>query len=93
MPLKRRMAKRRFDLQQLVEAWSMPLVAGWDFFRDLPEIGVEVDRHGRPDLEVAREAWRVFGPTILEQRGPTAGATWAEQTFGKPWEMENNDAD
>ena len=93
MPVKRRNAKRRIDLREVMEAWTMPLVSGWDFFRELPAIGVEVDRQGCPDLELAREAWRTFGPTILAERGPTEGATWAERTFGKPWEVETNDAD
>lgn len=85
MPVKRRNAKRRFDLATVADAWSMCLIAGWDYFKELPAIGVEVDRMGRPDLELARDAWRTFGPTILAERGPTDGATWAERTFGRPW--------
>ena len=85
MPVKKRSAKRRFDFQTLLDAWEMPLTAGRDFFRELPTIGVGVDSHGRPDLVLAEEAWRQFGPTLLANRGPKDGPTWAERTFGRPW--------
>jgi len=88
MPVKRRAAKRRFSIAALAEAWEMQLTVGRDFFRELPSVGVAVDERGQPSEEDIAEAWRLLGPTILAERNPNEGPTWAERNLGKPWEAE-----
>lgn len=90
MPVKRRSAKRRHSIAELAMAWEMQLTVGADFFRELPTIGVALDERGNPSDEDAREAWRLVGRTILAERKPNEGPTWAERKFGLPWEMERD---
>lgn len=92
MPVKRRNAKRRIDLAEQAEAWAIPFGAGFDFFRELHAIGVEVDENGRPDREAARAAWAVFGPEFLLNRDPAVKLSWGEREFGRPWEVGGDDA-
>ena len=86
MPLKRRTEKRRMDPAAELAAWSMVFQSGWDYFGDLPRLGVLMDEHGhRPDRAAAEEAWRRLGARFLaEPQDPHLTPSWALKEFGEP---------
>lgn len=80
MPVKRRRPKvRAEDLR----AWEMVFLSGYDFFHELPAIGVETDAYSRPGRDEAEAAWQRLGSVYLEgyrdERTP-----WALEEFGDP---------
>lgn len=82
MPVKRRLEKRRRDPAAEAEAWESTFQSGWDFFSDLPELGVATDAYGRPDRDEAESAWRRLGHIYLANANERAGC-WALETFGE----------
>ena len=86
MPVKKRAAKRRLDALAELAAWSMVFQSGWDYFGDLPRIGVAMDERGhRPERAAAEEAWHRLGARFLaEGADPVQDTPWALSEFGKP---------
>lgn len=82
MPIKRRVAKRRIDPAAELEIWESVLASGWDFFRELPDIGYSIDEHGRPARTDAESAWLRFGPQIVAEWKSSDRRPWAETEFG-----------
>jgi len=78
------MKLRRPQERTLYRLWEGPLRSGFDFFDELPALGVKVDGNGRPDREAAREAWQQFGTRIVAERDPKMLPCWAETEFGAP---------
>jgi hypothetical protein len=83
MPVKRRVAKRRIDLETELLFWSSVFGSGYDFFGELPSIGIAVDQHNRPDREVAREAWHRLGAIWMDDP-INPWDPWALREFGEP---------
>ncbi len=85
MPVKRQAAKRRFTDSAEAAAWECTFDCGRDFFRDLADIGVEVDAFGLPDVDAVKQAWRRLGHIFLATRQPDPHRQpWALKTFGDP---------
>jgi hypothetical protein len=85
MPVKRRAGKRRLDAAAEAEAWECYFDSGYDFFADLPKIGVETDAHSRPDPDAGEAAWHRLGALFLAVRTPDPHKEpWALRTFGEP---------
>ena len=87
MPVKRRATKRRVDPAREYMIWESVLTSGRDFFHELHELGVTQDEHG-PEREPALTAWLTHGPRIVAERDPSLWPAWAEEEFGRPWEVE-----
>ena len=86
MPVKRRTSKRRASPQLEYEAWEPVFDSGYDFFDELPEIGIETDNYSRPPLDLARCAWQRFGDQYLQthsRKNSRGNPIWAMQ-FGEP---------
>ncbi|TCJ39205.1 hypothetical protein [Parafrankia sp. BMG5.11] len=86
MPVKRRAAKRRVDVEREYEVWSAIFGDGYDFFDELPEFGLLSAGHGRVSLELAREPWQRFGARWLAEHGQERRLhpIWALSEFGQP---------
>ena len=85
MPVKRRVAKRRFTGTAEANAWDSTFDCGRDFFEDLKGIDVQTDAYGVPDVDAAREAWHRLGRRFLATRQPDPHRVpWALETFGEP---------
>jgi hypothetical protein len=80
MPVRRRAPKYK-DTQP---AWEMVFQSGYDFFGDLPDIGVETDDYGRPKRGDAEIAWDKFGWSYLDQYSDKYLVPWALREFGEP---------
>ena len=85
MPVKRRADKRRVSPEREYEAWAPVFNAGYDFFDDLPAIGLTPDAYSRVAADMARDPWARFGERYLAEH-PHGNTSWAEQEFGRPWE-------
>ena len=86
MPRKRTHA-RRHNLRAEYEAWSAVFDTGFDFFDELPLIGVPTDNYGRPPFESAERAWHRHGGTYLQTHSRTASRgepIWAIRQFREP---------
>lgn len=82
MPRKRRASKHR-DLRAEYETWQSIFDCGFDFFGELPALGVPTDAYGRPERDHAKVAWRRHGGAFLESHRPE-GTIWALEQFGEP---------
>lgn len=87
MPVKRRISKRHDA--QAYEIWGSIFSSGFDFFDELPDLGLETDAYDRPKHDDALAAWERYGAIWLEHN-PESSKSWAETKFGRPW--ENADA-
>jgi len=58
--------------------------SGYDFFNELPEIGIETDAYSRPDRTAALDAWRRLGRMYLDERCTADQDVWALAEFGEP---------
>lgn len=60
--------------------------SGFDFFRDLPDIGIETSKYGVPADDVAREAWQRLGKQFLDEFEGQPGqyGHHALRVFGEP---------
>ena len=86
MPRKRTRAKRH-SVEAQRSAWEAVFDTGYDFFDDLPALGVWTDNYSRPDPEDAREAWERFGAGYLQShsgKDARGGPIWAINLFGRP---------
>jgi hypothetical protein len=84
MPVKRRVDKRRISSDDERLAWAGFFDCGYDYFNDLPAIGVETDQYNRPDSETARAAWKVHGPTLAAGPFPRIKCGFALAEYGEP---------
>lgn len=87
MPVRSRRSKRRQAVG--VGAWFDVFEGEFDFFGELEAAGVDLNRHGKPDLEVARTAWGELGEAFMEEfhaRYPDGAhfIPWAVEQFGLP---------
>ncbi|WP_155983436.1 hypothetical protein [Nitratireductor aquibiodomus] len=87
MPVRTRRSKRRHGAG--VGAWFDVFEGEFDFFGELEAAGVDLNRHGKPDLEVARTAWSELGVAFMEEfhaRYPDGAhfIPWAVEQFGVP---------
>ncbi|MBN7763648.1 hypothetical protein JYP52_21135 [Nitratireductor aquibiodomus] len=87
MPVRSRRSKRRQGAG--VGAWFDVFEGKFDFFGELEAAGVDLDRNGKPDLEVARTAWAELGEAFMEEfhaRYPDGAhfTPWAVEQFGAP---------
>jgi hypothetical protein len=64
MPVRSKRNRRR-DRKAELEAWKMYFASGYDFFNDLPDIGVETTQYGVPAEDLARDAWARLGAEFL----------------------------
>jgi hypothetical protein len=87
VPVKRRTAKRRVDPEREYAVWSAIFDGGYDFFGELPEIGLPEQGRGKVDPELAREPWQRHGQRWLAETGnePRLHPVWALREFGEPW--------
>lgn len=92
MPVKRRTSKLRIDPEREFFIWSAVFSAGYDFFDELPELGLPSIERGTVPADWAREPWSRLGARYLDERRAEKrnGPIWAEEQFGRPW--ENDDA-
>ena len=86
MPVKRRVSKR--NDAHVYKAWSAIFDCGDDFFDNLKDIGIPLQRSGQPFDADALAAWERYGARWLDQRTRTE-KSWAEDKFGRPWEISN----
>ena len=84
MPMKHRRTKRRLPASAELEAWATYFNSGFDFFDELPEIGVETDAHSRPDRAIGHAAWHRLGARFLAEIRPRQRDPWAQRAFGAP---------
>ena len=84
MPPKQRRTKRRLPLTAELEAWEIYFNSGYDYFDELPEIGVETDDLGRPERAVGEAAWHRLGARFLADSRPRQREPWALTEFGEP---------
>ena len=89
MPVKRRNLKRRVDAEAEYRVWSDIFDTGYDFFDELPQIGLRRQRPGQVDPELAREPWARLGKRWLAEHSDEARITWAEEQYGRPWEVDD----
>ena len=87
MPVRPR--KRRASRASEIEAWRDVFECKFDFFNDLPDIGVNTDEYGCPDREVTQEAWRRLGAEFMVEwrsieHRPGQSEPWALLEFGEP---------
>lgn len=87
MPVRTRRKKRRQGAD--VGAWFDVFEGEFDFFGELEAAGIDLDRHGKPDLELARAAWAELGAAFMEEfqaRYPDGAhfVPWAVEQFGAP---------
>lgn len=87
MPVRRRVSKARPDEAR---AWLMFMMSGADYFAELVEAGIVVDRHDVP-RELAEETWRRIGNEVVAYMAefhngfrPPERPIWAEREFGPP---------
>lgn len=85
MPVKRRTDKRRVSPESEYVAWAPVFRSGYDFFDDLPAIGVSVAGFAPVPADLAREPWARFGERFLAEYADEA-TPWAEAELGRPWE-------
>ena len=86
MPRKRTHGKRRI-VEAHRDVWEAVFDAGYDFFDELPDIGVSKDAYGRPDAHAAQDAWQRFGREYLlthDRTGVRGEPIWALRQFGEP---------
>lgn len=86
MPEKRRTRKGRTDKRTEAEAWGCIFEVGYDFFGDLPRMGITLDRHGMAFEGETRDAWHRLGRIWLATRDPILAdrPPWAVEQFGEP---------
>lgn len=86
MPVKRRHSKRRVQGAAELDAWSGVFDSGYDFFDELPDIGVETDANNQVPDDVLREAWERLGAAYLETVDGVNGrtGTHALEKFAMP---------
>ena len=84
MPVKRRANKRKLTDAAMLEAWAGTFQSGYDFFGELPALGVQTDDHSRPDTDAARAAWQQLGTAYLATNENPHREPWALTTFGQP---------
>lgn len=86
MPVRRKLDRRRVSAS--MDAWSMYLESGIDYFDDLPAAGVIVDDSGQPSIEDAAEAWQAYAGDLLAMwatsRRHHETDPWALEQFGLP---------
>ncbi len=60
--------------------------SGYDFFDELPPLGIEINHHGKPDEDIAQEAWRRLGAQFLAEFEGQPGqyGHYAVRVFGDP---------
>lgn len=80
MPVKRRATKRRVDPEREYEIWAVVLSGGYDFFNELPELGIAALGRGTMPDDLASDAWQRFGARHLAEHGEG----WAFRHFGPP---------
>ena len=87
MPVRARKSRRR-DRRAEIDAWATFFKSGFDFFDDLPGIGVETNEYGVPADEVARDAWHRLGAQYLTEfeGDPGQHGHHAERVFGESGE-------
>jgi hypothetical protein len=81
MPVRNR-KNRRKPVAGLSE-WESVFSSEFDFFGELRDAGVATDEYGRPDVEVAREAWQRLGDEFLLTFRDSF-TPWAVAQFGEP---------
>jgi hypothetical protein len=81
MPVRKRNDKHKSSAG-LFE-WETVFSSEFDFFGELKDSGVETDEYGRPDVEVAREAWQRLGDEFLLTFRDSF-TPWAVAQFGEP---------
>lgn len=82
MPVRRKVNRRRASAS--MDAWSMYLETGFDYFEDLPAAGVLVSESGKPSTEDAAEAWQAYADDLL-----AIWATSRRDHENKPWAVEH----
>ncbi|MBX4964476.1 hypothetical protein [Rhizobium binae] len=83
MPVRRRAGKRRST--EGLDQWFFVFSSGFDYFRELEEIGIDLDDRGRPSREDVEAAWRRLGEAFMDiPRHPDQGEPWAVTEFGDP---------
>ena len=86
MPRKRIHSKRH-TLRVEYAAWSAVFDTGFDFFDELPLIGIPTDNYGRPPFDSAQRAWHRHGHAYLRTHSRTdarGAPIWALKQFGEP---------
>ncbi len=88
MPVRRRKGKRLARIDEHA-AWSDVFECQYDFFGELPSIGVKTDQYDLPDPKVAAEAWQRLGAAFMAEwrsrpHHPDESEPWALTTFGEP---------
>lgn len=81
MPIRRRKSKRRIGAS--APEWAGAFTSHYDFFDELPPVGVPTDQYGRPSLEDAERAWHQFGEQFLATYDEPF-EPWALREFGPP---------
>lgn len=86
MPIRARKSRRRLDA---APAWACAFECEFDYFDDLPEIGVHTDSYGLPDREEAEAAWHRYGAAFMAEwrarpHHPDDLDPWAFTAFGEP---------
>jgi hypothetical protein len=97
MPVKRRVAKRRFSPEDELAAWHEVFDVGCDFFGEAAQVAGLRDPSGivpRDEVEevqaawlaATRDAWARLGAAFLATWKPTTHrlAPWALGAFGEP---------
>lgn len=81
MPVRKR--KDRHKQSAGLFEWETVFSSEFDFFGELRDAGVETDEYGRPDREVARQAWQRLGAEFLSTFRDSY-TPWALAQFGEP---------
>lgn len=86
MPVRQKRDKHRQSAS--AEEWFCVFESEFDLFSDLDGL-VEMDEHGRPDIETARAAWQRYGEEFLADfaaRYPRGAhfVPWGLAEFGDP---------
>lgn len=83
MPVRRRIAKRRFNEDDELDAWGTMFETGYDFFHDLEQFGICGHKAA---TRAAGPAWRRLGARFMVTWRPNVNVQtpWAILTFGPP---------
>lgn len=87
MPVRKR-KNRKHAAAGTLDDWEWTLEMGWPCTGGLDGI-CELDEHGYPDREAARDAWQRFGAEIMtkwhaEHPNGSRYSVWALEQFGEP---------
>lgn len=83
MPVRRKAEKRRYS--EGLDQWYYVFVSGYDYFGELPPLGIPTDSYGRPSTKDCQAAWLQLGSAFLDiYRAPNDQEAWALATFGEP---------